>query len=703
MNSIYVSFNLKSITTNIDFNAKSTNASSRNNGQNTSDSSDKSSISLILENFDKNYHEIYKPLAKFLYFNSNFSFSFTFSGQQLQFLKKRRNEFITICNTLIERNQLEVVSGSGFYDCILPLLYPVDRNGQLDLIIDQIKQTFGKRPRGIALFADCWDSSLLNCLQTSGIEYVFLESSIIPENKQKFLPLIMTDLGKSIEIQPYYDSFIPEPSMSPEEFVQNIISSVAKIKNENIYFQNKPDRIINICLNHEQILPLIKEKWFEKLNHYFQNNPECIVKTITPYNYSKSMNNENPKIPAYIPSGINGSIAKWIGSAFKEANNFHKNNYTVYDFMDTYPQSHSIYDRIMFTSMLVNNYKKDKMRKKDAREKLWQAQNGAGILCTSKGAFSNSNYRQQCYKYLMAAEKIIREGEDFNESITCFDYNGDGVKEYICRMQNYFSYITLKSGAIQELEILKNTGNYVDNLSKVKEYDNCSDDYERGLFIDHLFTQKQFEKYVNGEPAGEGVFSKVQYSELKYKQHQREIQLCAFADFSNSNKSSQRVFLRKKYLINSTGMIVQYILRNESDKPLKAVFAVESNFAHTNFDSENITYYSCEVAQKDEEQIGSKKLTIDTTKSTGEIKNVDIARISDLKNGISFGIEPNETSGFCFTPIIFKRPAFNGQDIIPVHMTSVSTFYWNIDIEPGKETERTLNFTITATKNGMKR
>ena len=38
-------------------------------------------------------------------------------------------------------------------------------------------------------------------------------------------------------------------------------------------------------------------------------------------------------------------------------------------------------------------------------------------------------------------------------------------------MQNYFSYITLVSGALQELEIIKNTGNYADNLSRVEEYD----------------------------------------------------------------------------------------------------------------------------------------------------------------------------------------------------------------------------------------
>ena len=57
-------------------------------------------------------------------------------------------------------------------------------------------------------------------------------------------------------------------------------------------------------------------------------------------------------------------------------------------------------------------------------------------------------------------------------------------------------------------------------------------------------------------------------------------------------------------------MIIQYILKNDSDKPFKAVFAVENNFAHTNFNENNLTYYNLEVIDNDE------KLVIEADKST---------------------------------------------------------------------------------------
>lgn len=670
MSSIYISFNLKTVNTSI----------------------------ASKEELEKDYESIYRPLAKLLYSHANISFSFSFTGIQIQYYKKHRNELITIMRQLMERNQLEILGG-GFYDPILPLLYSVDRTGQIDMLSNEIKQITGKRPRGITLFADCWDSSLVNSLDSAGIEYILLDSTIIQADKRRFLPIYMSDLGKAINIFPYYDSLCPNCDVEISTYVENIIKQVEKIEKaekKDTYCQLQPNRIININLTHQQIEQLLKNKWFEKFSDYISTNPDCRIKTIIPSVYKKL---NSIKIPAYIPAGINGEIAKWIGRAFTEID--HKQTtVTVHDFMNTYPQSKELYNRIMYVSMLVNQYKNDKMRKKFAREKLWQAQNGTGLLCSSKGAFSNSKYRQQCYKYLMEAEKILREDDEFTENVSCFDYNSDGIDEYVCRMENYFSYIALTGGAIQELDILKNTGNYADNLSRYEEYDGCSDLYERGLFVDHVLTEAQFQNYLQGKPAGDGVFSRIQYSEIKYQMKHHEVQLGAEAVFL---PTKQKLYLKKKYIINSTGMIIQYILKNESEKPLDAYFVIESNFAHTNFEPENITYYDIDVVD------GENIINLESDKSTekllseNKLKDVSIIRITDSESGISFGLEPNENCGLNYYPLIFKRPDFNGDEIVPVHMTFVTSMFWHVQIEPGKETERTINFTITAVKKTKKR
>ena len=95
---------------------------------------------------------------------------------------------------------------------------------------------------------------------------------------------------------------------------------------------------------------------------------------------------------------------------------------------------------------------------------------------------------------------------------------------------------------------------------------------------------------------------------------------------------------------------------------------------------------------------------IDISKSTealnkkGKLKNVQIVRISNQPNGISFVFEPNEKCSYCFNPIKINRPGFDGSKIAPVNMNYESSIFWDINIEPGRETEKSINFTIIPVK-----
>ena len=642
------------------------------------------------EVLEKSFQTVYKPLLKYLYSHPSFPMSFAFSGTQIQFFKKRKNELITILRELTDRKQVEILGGS-YNDPLLPLLNSADRNGQIDLLTSEIRATFGKRPRGMTLFQDCWDSSLVNNIHTCGIEYVLLSSSIISENKRSFLPIFMSDLGKNVDIIPYYNDLIPNEEMLPEEFIYNIEKAVLKVEKKDNHLQLDADRIIAVCLNANQVAKLNESKWFEQLGKFIETNEEGRVKLSTLNAYRT--NAVKIKLPSYIPVGISEEVSKITAIYSSEKNNKFPN--TIYDFLYTFNASRKLYNRIMYISLLVNQYKTDKMRKKTAREKLWQAQNGMSLLCTSVEPQCNSAYRQLAYKYLTEAEKMLRGDGTFEESVTCFDYDNDGIDEYVCRMEQYFAYISLAGGSVSELDIMKNSCNYADNLMRKFEFDGCDDNYDRGLFIDHLFTDTQLELYVRGEPAGDGVFSRIQYSQLKYSQKHHEVQLCARAIWK---PTGQTVYLRKKYVINSTGMYVQYIIRNESEKPLHAKFAVESNIADISFITTGKQGFSIETVDNGEVCMIDLEKSTEALNKKGKLNNVQIVRVSDQSNGISFVFEPNEKCSYCFNPIKYKRPGFDGTKISPVNLTYESSIYWDINIEPGRETEKSINFTIIPVK-----
>lgn len=658
MNSIYVCFSLKAFPTCSDAN----------------------------EILEKNYQTVYKPLIKFLYNNQNFPFTFSFSGYQIRYFKKRKNELLTILKELSERKQIEILGG-GFYNPIFPLIYPADRNGQIDMLSSEIRQSIGKRPRGISIYADCWDPSLINNIHTCGIEYVQLDSKLIPDSTKKYLPIIINDLGKTVDIIPYYDEFIPTKDTNPKEFVDSIIKKITKIDKQENNIQVELDRIIQINFDHNKLIELLETKWFDKLNKYLSENNDLPIKSSTIYQYLKET---NIKTPAYITPGISENICKIISETKSN-----KQNYTVYDYLDKFPSSKALYNKMIYLSILVNQYKNDKMRKKIAREKLWEAQNGAGFLYTNETPYLNLFYRQKSFKLLNETEKILRDDGKFKESITCFDYDCDGLNEYVCRMENYFSTLSLISGSLTELDILKNTCNYINNIQRKQNFDNAEDIYNRGVFVDHFFTNDQFKKYINNEPAGNGVFSKIQYSQIKFVQTHHEIQLAANAIWKPTN---QKIYLRKKYLFNSTGIYVQYIIKNESDKKLSAKLVSESNIAHTNFNPDNLRYYDIDVVEN------STKTDIDPTNSTkklnekNKLNNIQAVRLSDTENGMSFIFEPNEKSGLFYNPLIFKRPRLDSIYLESVAMTFVTSIFWDINLEPGKETEKSINLMFVPIK-----
>ena len=629
---------------------------------------------------ERNYQTVYKPLISFLYAHPKLMMSFSFSGKQLSFYAQKHPEAIQLLSELTGRHQVEVLGG-GYYCPVFPLLFPVDRSGQIEKLTAELRETIGKRPRGISLFESIWDPSLITTLQSCGMEYVQLDSTLIPENKKSFLPLIANEQGKTIKIIPLYNEFIPIEDESVELWITRIEKAVEKQKKclENC------SPVISIEFTSEDFKKLIDKKFFEELLEKNTDDNKEIQFTI-PQIYLK---NASKFIPSYIPAGMSWSIAQWAQKPYERTENRSRFPVTIYDFLNSYTQSHRLYERMMFLSMLVSQAHGDKVRKFAAREKLWEAQNGVAYVCSPKGIPAAAKLRQNAYHALNEAERMIRECSKFTESITNYDYNGDGLNEYVCQMEKYNAVISLHAGAISELEILQAGGNYADNLCRMEQYDKVQDDYQRGFFVEHLFEKDEYDKYIKGLPSGTGIFSKVQFVERKFEGLRKEIQLEGRGDFSSMQ---QPVSLRKNYLVSSSGLSIQYILKNESPLSLKGIFVVESNFAQTDFDNQKQTQYSTELIDN-----GNRKV-LDSNLSFNANKGISAIQITDSQDKTSFVFEPNEDSGFTCNSITFRRPD-GGSKIPEASRTFSCALYWDVDLSAGMEMEKTINLSVIAARS----
>ena len=637
------------------------------------------------EIFEKDYENVYKPAAKFLYSHPEFRMSFAFNGVQIDFLQKEYPEFIEILRELISRRQIEILGG-GYYDPAFPLLFPMDRTGQIEFLTSTLRSVTGKRPRGITLCASIWDYSLVSCFYNCGMDYVLLDDSLIPDEKQKFVPLIMSDKGKTISILPLYQEFKPEIQDDPRDYLNLISKKIAKSSKNSPKPLKECVKGLNIQFTHEEFQSLLRSGYLEKLYREISEKKD-FFDFATPITLVKEA---KLRIPVYIASGMSREVGQWGIEPYRAVKADRHYPVSIYDFFQIYPQSRALYDRMLYVSMLVNQSHGDKLRKTSAREKLWEAQNGDGFICTSKGAFVSATYRQQAYKKLTEAEKIARQCGEFKETFVSYDYTGDGLNEYICRMNKYFAVISLGGGVIRELDVLQNSGNFADNLNCVKEFEGYDDNYERGLFIDHIFSEDEFNAYIQNKPSGNGIFSKYIYSELDFSSQRKEVKLVAEAKFQNR----QKISLKKKYVCYSIGMMIQYILKNESDELLKAKFAVESSFAQTNFNAKDFNAFSLDIVTNGKRQEINTKTSSYELNDSGKLSDVEGIWVTDTDNNITFVFEPNESCGMSFNPIVFKRPEYTTGELIPAGMTFANTMFWDIVLTPGMEMEKTINLSI---------
>lgn len=639
---------------------------------------------------EQRYQGLYKKLISFLYANPACKLTFSFPGQIFSWLVKKHPEFIQLFKELLSRKQVEILGG-GYYNPVFPLLFPMDRSGQIEMYGSELSSALGKRSRGMMMYGSVWDNTLVSSLYGSGIEYALLDDSLVPPAKRHALPLLVSEQGKSVKVLPFSRNVMPTEAQFADAgcYLSDLKKQTEKLAKKHPEYAGD-ERLQCLVFDCEHFQQLFESGWIESLYKAADESYRDTVTMTYPQGY---LHKHTALVPAYIAPGIQSDIAQWGLVPYMPQEN--KTNYpvTIYDFLSTYPRNHALYDRVMYISMLIANYHGDKARKKLAREKLWQAQTGSAFVCNPEGIFATNAIRQSAYRALTEAEKVLREslpkGKQFKESVTSYDYNGDGSVEYICQMHSFDACISLKGASITELDIMHNTGNYADNLKRIEKFDKVSDHYERGLFVEHLFTPEEMQDYTKGLPTGSGIFSQVSFAQTGFDKKRHEIKLTGTGAFSSLKMP---VSLRKNYTINSNGFTVQYILKNESPLALKAALVVESNFAQTDFSSADCNSYCVEVIAGNEKQ----KLQAETSPDTS--RSVSYMQITDTSNDISFVYEPNEEADVTCMPLFFKRPKSQSDEPRVAGTTFVASLYWNVDLSAGMEMEKTVNVTIITPK-----
>lgn len=627
------------------------------------------------ENIEELYQKKYKKILSFLYKHPEMRLSLFVSGRILEWIEKKHDEIISICSEMVDRRQIEVLGG-GYYEPAFPLLLPADRSAQIEALTTSIRKAAGKKPRGVYLTESLWDPSLISSFNTCGIEYTLLDSRLIPQNGFRpvsvFSPLVVEEMGKTTTVIPLHQSSLPRSGQAPSEYLE-FTHTIA----------SSGDSSILACVfTPRYFYTLLEEGWFERFTELLAKDD--ITSLTLPQRYLKQY---RARFSAYIPAGCMSEAAIWTLDPFIPHTRVFSESMrpTVKDFLTVYPEARSLYSRMIYVSMLINQCRGDKLRKKAAREELHAAQHFAPYIYKGKGGISDRVLRGRTYRRLLNAEKILREAFDFKENAGAFDFTMSGRRDFLCCFAAFNAFFTLQGGLLFELDIMSNAANYCAAARHCAKDGSAYALYEKKMFIDHLWDYDDFKSFTSASYTGVPVFAASEYKELAFDRIKKEIRLTVSGVLG---KDRLPVTLKKNYSVSENGVICQYILKNEGAQPLKAKFAVEHNISLPSIDGKSLNAEAVVCDARD---------TLCTESTYIRQSGISFVQLTDTASEVNFIFEPNESCGFYLAPFYTDLQTEDGS-FVKQYEAHTCAFYWDVDLLSGMETEKILNFTIKTPK-----
>ncbi|MDR0444632.1 MAG: alpha-amylase [Treponema sp.] len=508
-----------------------------------------------------------------------------YSGVLLYWVERNHPEFFMLIEDMIARKQVEILSG-GFYEPMLPLLPPQDRIGQIELLTTYLRKHFGKRPQGCWIPVMAWEQHLVSALSASDMNYTFLSEDQFINSGMKgdalYYPCYTEDQGKLITVFPVSTV---GAELSEKSFSEVFAGFKKQIGEEGGFFY---DRIITIFPDKasgasEESQDSAWNRFFEELtlseNFIETTLPSKILKSHKPHKRCAFLNSTN------------------LNDGFLPRN-----------FMIEHGESGGIYSKMIFTNVLISQLKGDKSRKLNAREELWKAQDSSLF---TPGGFHRHELRKAAYSSLLRAERLSREKGKFTSSLIQYDFDFDGVEEYLFQDTRINCYIRLKGAGIFELDYLPKDWNYLDC--------GCAGNVRRAAFSDAILPpETKAQDIAKGFPKGSRLCFNEQFEAVS---QDRKGKSCFKLPALEKNTAFANIEIEKCYSLKRDILTVNYTLKNQGKKHEIFCFVPEIVFSFAGEGEEFARFFTSESGGKD-------------THVSGTMNAAESIKILDVKNEV---------------------------------------------------------------------
>jgi len=606
-----------------------------------------------MSEFEKVYTGLLRPFISGLNKYPQIQAALHYSGVLLHWVERSHPELLMLIEDMVARKQVEMLGG-GFYEPMLPIIPLQDKIGQIELLTTYLRKQFGKRPQGCWLPAFVWEQGLISPLAACGMSFTFLGGrQFALAGGNEYTPCICEDQGKLLTVFPVLQP--PEAELA-DKGISALLSGL--LENCSKQFPEKTEFVValfpsKIGIGKNESAENAWGRFFEEISHC-----ESYAETV---------------MPGRLIKGLSGLQKLYIPDSSDTAGGMSPRRFTI-----AHPEAGGIHAKMVFTNVLINQLRGDKSRKLSAHEELWKAQSGDLFRFTGTQGLHNHSLRNAAYSALLGAERVSREKSKLVSSLVPFDFNMDGVQEWLFQDTRINCYVQSTGGGIFELDYLPKTWNYLDTSGG------------RCAFADRLLPPAlKVESLKCGAIDGARLCCGESYEPVEMDKVHRKLRLVlrplSLEKAPPSSKTSRslkatpsfgNIEIEKTYSLKKDAVCAGYIFTNCGTAKETFQFAPEIDLALPGEGDAFTRFFVC------------KSVQTDTALAQPLLRAVDGLKIHDIKNEVQINLAANRSFDGKIVPVRIPDDTTGTE----LYQTLCIMPLFPVSLEPGEKWE--LEFTL---------
>ncbi|MBD3168629.1 MAG: DUF1926 domain-containing protein [candidate division Zixibacteria bacterium] len=684
--------------------------------------------------FEDSYNRCYHPFLETLFAYPDFKCCLHYTGILLEWIIKNKPEHFEMMKTMIQRQQLELLSG-GYYEPIFAIIPDYDKVEQIKKLSSAIELKTGFNPRGMWLAERVWEPHLPLALSDAGIEFAVLDDTHFKYTGLEDYHLdgyyTTEEQGKSIKIFPI------------SKFLRYAIpfkDSKVSIEYLSSYCENSANPVQVYADDAEKfgVWPgtndlCYRRKWLSRFFEDVLNSSD----SIEPARFIDVLESAPSKGNVYIPTASYAEMMEWSlpVNSMEKYQEFEKimeshdlaDRYSIFvrggfwrSFLAKYPESNRIHKKMIWVDEKIKHIgnrelddSQNSLLDMAIDEKLKGQCNDAYWHGTFGGLYLN-NLRTALYKHLINADILldkINHGDskwlDINEA----DFHKSGFTDVLIETPSINAYLSpARGGSIFELDFKDISYNFCNTLTRRKETyhkqitENVRresegksakdpdaviskekgldkylkyDWYQRAFLVDHFFANHATIDSISSCAYPEqGDFVELPYEVIIDKREEEAGIILSRDGHVWVGDTWCPVAVQKVVTVNDSSpeLLAEYRITNGHDRPVSLWFGSECNMAMLDGQSDD-RYYMLEGSE-----IKPRNLA-----SVHELPGVNNIAIEDIYLGVRCKFIFEKNTHLLLFPI--HTVSLSEAGFEKVYQSSVVLPTWKFNLEPGQSQE----------------